>query len=429
MMTHTTTSQGSLAPTHDGATTTGPIIAAVGGVDPESVLRAARVLAPASAGVVAVAVLGWPSMGILDETLWTIPSYEEDRFADCTADLVARLDAFGGAAASWPRKVVRGAPALALTELARAQHASMLIVGIGRHRPLDRIFGAETALRIIQRTPCPVLVVHPEFDGPFHDAVIATDFSPASAAAARAVIPLLSPVATVHVVHVWEPDATNDARHAAAADAYARALPERFRRFTGLLEMPSGVTVKTVTRDGRAAERLLGYAAAHHADVVVAGRHGHGLLQRLLVGSQTTALLRAADRSLLIAPEPPLAERDLLRRTLTGVTRSSDPAEWEEQLHALSLRNHGRPTVVEVDDRMFGAQVVESGYLLLGADYDAKARRIELTFGDAAQGTRRVTRAIGAVDSVTIESDAAGRDVGLRISHGGGQTALTFAEG
>jgi hypothetical protein len=82
--------------------------------------------------------------------------------------------------------------------------------------------------------------------------------------------------------------------------------------------------------------------------------------------------------------------------------------------------------VVEVDDLMFSAQVVESGSVLLGAAYDPKMKRIELTLGDAAQGARRVTRTMGLVDSVTIESDASGRDVGMRISHGGGHTALTF---
>lgn len=406
----------------------GPIIAAVGGVDPDSVLRAARMLAPASAaGVMAVSVLAPLPVAIPGENLWMIPSdYEEERFADCAAVLSERLNAFGGPAPSWSSRVVRGSPAVALADLARAQHAAMLIVGIGRHRPLDRLLGGETALRTIQRATCPVLVVHPEFDGPFHDVVIATDFSAASVAAARAALPMLGPEATIHIVHVWEPSAALDGPRAAADEAYTKSLPERFRRFTEILEIPSDVTVKTEVREGKAAERVLDYAEMHHADLVTAGRHGRNLLQRLVVGSQTSALLRAAERSLLIAPEPPFAERDRLRLALTGSSESRDPTEWESQLRGLSQRNHGRPTVVEVDDLMFSAQVVESGYVLLGAAYDPKMKRVELTLGDAAQGARRVTRTMGLVDSVTIESDASGRDVGVRISHGSGHTALTF---
>ncbi|HKH90404.1 MAG TPA: universal stress protein [Gemmatimonadaceae bacterium] len=403
----------------------GPIIAAVGGVDPESVLRAARVLAPASTeGVVAVSVLTPLPVAIPGESEWMIPpGFEEERFADCFSQLAQRLDAFGGAATSWTRKVVRGSPASALTDLAREQHAAMLVLGIGRHRPLDRIFGAETALRTIQRAPCPVLVVHPSFDGPFHDVVIATDFSAASMSAARAVIPMLSPAATLHVVHVWAPSNRLDV---AADEAYVKSLPESFRRFIETLAVPTGVTVKTIVREGKPAERVLDYADMHHADLVTAGRHGRNFLQRLLVGSQTSALVRAAERSLLIAPEPPFAERDRLRLMLTGSTESRDPTEWESQLRGFSQRNHGRSTVVEVDDLMFSAQVVESGYVLLGAAYDPKSKRIELTLGDAAQGARRVTRTMGAVDSITIQADETGRDEGMRISHGGGHTALTF---
>jgi nucleotide-binding universal stress UspA family protein len=304
----------------------------------------------------------------------------------------------------------------------------MLIVGIGRHRPFDRILGGETALRVIQRAPCPVLVVHPSFEGPFHDVVIATDFSPASVAAARAAIPMLSPAATLHVVHAWEPSAATDPRHIAANEAYARALRESFRRFVDLLPVPDGVGVKTITREGQAVACVLDYAAAHHADLITAGRHGRSLLQRIMVGSHTTALVRAAERSLLVVPEPPFAEREQLRLSLTGSTESTEPAEWEPLLRALTQRNRGRPTVVEVDDVLMGAQVLESGYVLRNAAYDPRTKRLELSVGDAAQNDRRVTRVIRGVNSVAIEADATGRDVGLRISHGGGETALTFLE-
>ena len=394
-MTQSMTSLPDLAPATSSAAIAGPIIVAVGGVDPDSVLRAARLLAPASAaGVVAVSVLTPLPVTIPGESGWMIPTgYEEERFAECTSRLAERLNAFGGAAAWWPRKVLRGSPAVVLADLAREQHAAMLILGIGRHRALDRIFGAETALRTIQRAPCPVLVVHPDFDGPFHDVVIATDFSPASAA---------------------------------ADETYVKSLPESFRRFVDLLDAPPGVTVKTMVREGKAAERVLDYAEVYHADLITAGRHGRNLLQRLMVGSQTTALVHAAERSLLIGPEPPFAERDHLALMLTGSTTSRNPAEWEAQLRGLSQRNNGRPTVVEVDDLLFSAQVVESGYVLLGAAYDPHAERIELTFGDAEHGSRRVTRTMGVVDSITIQADATGRDVGMRISHASGHTSLTF---
>ncbi len=406
----------------------GPIIAAVGGTDPDSVLRAARMLAPSSSNaVVAVSVLPPLPVTVIGDAQVLAPlEYEEERYEALKSALAARLSAFGGPATSWPSRILCGAPAFALTELAREMHASLLVMGIGRHRALDRILGAETTLRAIRRASCPVLVVHPDLDAPFHDVVVATDFSPASANAARAVLPLLGPSATVHIVHVWEPSGSPDAGAAAADDAYAKSLPERFERLIGLLAVPGDVTIKQATREGKAAARVLDYAAAHHADLIVAGRHGHNLRERLLVGSQTAAMVRGANRSLLIAPEPPVAVSDPLELRLHGSTRSTDPEKWATELRALSERSNGRPTIVEVRDLMFGAEVIESGYVLLGAAYDPASRKLELSLGDATGSARRVTRVIGTIDAIEISTDAAGRDRTLRISHGGGQTTLTF---
>jgi len=67
--------------------------------------------------------------------------------------------------------------------------------------------------------------------------------------------------------------------------------------------------------------------------------------------------------------------------------------------------------------------------VLRDVTYDSKRSRVELTVGDAGQIERRVTRVIGGVNSIAIEADSTGRDVGIRISHGGGQTVLSFVGG
>ena len=171
------------------------------------------------------------------------------------------------------------------------------------------------------------------------------------------------------------------------------------------------------------------HAAAHHADLVVAGRHGLNVFERLLVGSQTTALLRASERSVLVAPEPPLPLRDRLRLMLSGATHSTKSAEWATQLADFTDRNRGRAVVLDVEDQLFGSKVVETGFVLLGASHNASAHHIAVVLGDSDRDARRLTRIIGVVDSVEVIADAAGRDVCLRITHGGGLTAFTFADG
>jgi len=75
-------------------------------------------------------------------------------------------------------------------------------MGLGRHRPLDRLLGVATTLCTIRSASCPVLAVSPDVNAPFREAVVATEFKPSSAKAAESIIPLLSDgyrrVARVH---------------------------------------------------------------------------------------------------------------------------------------------------------------------------------------------------------------------------------------
>jgi nucleotide-binding universal stress UspA family protein len=408
----------------------GPVVVAVGGLDPESVIRAARVLAPhAPDGILVATVLEPPPAAIVGaEPRLMPPSWLDQQRAELAGRLTEQLRRTGGSAAWWQTRVVDGEPAFALTDLAAAVHSPLLVMGIGRHRTLDRVFGSETTLRAIRLASCPVLAVHPDLDGPFHDAVVAVDFSPASAHAARAALPLLGPSATLHLVHVWAPSATDDEATMAANEAYEASLPARFRRFVDLLAVPPGTEVKTVTREGRPAERVLDYAAAHHADLVVAGRHGMSLFARMVVGSQTTAMLRDAGRTVLVAPEPPFAVRDELRRPLTGASRSTHADEWVTQLDGFTERNHGRPVSVDAEDLVFGARVVDWGLAFVRAAYDADAHHVEVRVEDADRPARRTDRVIRTVTAVAVTTDSSGKDLTLRVDHGGGCTVLTFTD-
>ena len=277
---------------------TGPVVVAIGGVDPASVLRAARMLAPrAGGGILAVSVLELPPASAEGaDPRFLPPGYVDERQAELADRLTTQLRAVGGSATTWHTRVSDGEPAFALTDLARMVDAPLLVMGIGRHRTLDRLCGSETTLQAIRIAPCPVLAVHPHLDGPFHDVVAAVDFSPASVFAAQVALPLLAPEATLHLVHMWQA--------ASGSERYAESTMNRLWYFAQTLSIPEGVEVRTIVREGRTASGVLDYAAAHHADLIVAGRHGLDPLERLVVGSETTAILRGAGRSVLIAPEP-----------------------------------------------------------------------------------------------------------------------------
>ena len=423
-MTQTLASHPQLAPFTPSHQPAGPMLVGVGATNGESVLRVARALTSISPkGVLAVSAVEPLPVVLFAGEMGVVPvELEREREAAQLAHLTERVHAVTDADPAWKSSVLLGDPSRAITDLARTSNAPLIIIGLGRHRPIDRLLGVETALRTVRQSPCPVLCVAHGSSAPMNEVVIATDFSARSARAAEAVIPLLAEGAVVHVLHVWE----RGERPTSIDDRYANALPERFRRFTESLALPSHVEITHSTRDGRPAEQIIAYADRVHADLIVAGRHGRGMLASMLAGSVTSALLRGAQRSVLVTPEPSFGDVDRLSRLLTGMSESSDPTEWPVQLEAFTRRNRGRATVVEEDDHRLGAHVLERGYLLLGASYDPHDHRVELMLGGDRPDEAYVTRNIADVDFLTVATDPAGRDVGLSVQHGRGQTLLTL---
>ena len=427
-MGHTMAIAAELRPFAPGFARTGPVLVAVGGSDAPAVVRAAHAIAPYSpAGVLAIAVLEPLSVYVFGGEPGLIPAgFELEREASRLGQLRQFVRDAAGGDPGWQTRVLYGDPPNTIAQMARECRAPLIVMGIGRHRPLDRILGVETAPRAARHAPCPVLAVHDGLTIPAHVVVVATDFSATSARAAEAVLPLLADGAELHLVHVWQPMYLLDNVLAPIDETYRASLPERFRRFEYALAMPEHVTLIHHVEEGNTPQRVLAYAESKHADLIVAGRHGRHMLGSLLVGRTTTALMRGARRSVLVSPEPAFADLDRLHLLLTGTSESSDATTWATQLAAFTQRNRGRRTVVEIDDPTLGAQVLERGYMLIGAAYDPRDRRVELMLGEKDPALRRVTRSMSAVDTITVAADSRGRDIGLRIRHDGGQTLLTF---
>lgn len=63
-----------------------------------------------------------------------------------------------------------------------------------------------------------------------------------------------------------------------------------------------GIQVKLHEPTGDIAEEILRTADAVKADMIVMGRHGHGAMYKLLVGSVTEGVLKRSDRPVLLVP-------------------------------------------------------------------------------------------------------------------------------
>jgi nucleotide-binding universal stress UspA family protein len=85
------------------------------------------------------------------------------------------------------------------------------------------------------------------------------------------------------------------------------------------------VRIETTLAKGEPAREILELARRIQPDVICAGSHGYGFFSRLLMGSTSTALLREAECSVLIAL--PRAEHPERQSALAGGNRVADKAE------------------------------------------------------------------------------------------------------
>ncbi len=413
---------------------TGPILVAAVGADAAAVLEAAQlVLGDANRKVIALAVVS-PLTGAISigEASILPPELETERHEALAGDLARAMAAVAADDARWQPRVESGDPAHVIARVAREIGASLIVMGIGRHGLLDRLVGTETALRTIQLAPCPVLVVAAGFHALPRTVVAATDFSPDGARAAACALPLLAPDATLHLVHVWQPENAADDRAREREDDFRAVLPARFAAITSSLALPPNVSVRCDTREGRPAACLLDFAAAHSADLIVAGRHGIGGLRRLLVGSVTSGLIRGTRCSVLVAPEPMStnARAHAGHGTADHASRTAevhDRGTWARTLREFSGRNAGRVVALEADDDS-GSQSRDRGYELVDASFDDATGGLSIVLGTYKDEIAQRTFTVRNVRLVDAQADGIGLDAGLNVEHETGRTVLTFLQ-
>lgn len=419
-------SDAAIAP-HEGvrANRASPVIVATDGHDQSnSAMLLGRLLAPQSDALRIVTVLKQLPSVTPEMPIPMPPDVEASRRAE--QKRMVRHQA----ARVWGEELVdvelcEGDPATTVARLARTTNATMIVAGLGRHRVLDRMFGDETALRLIRLSSVPVFAVASGLTHAPKRVVVAVDFSETSLRTARLALEVASPNATVYLAHVGPRDSLLHEWNGWGL-SYKDDAGDALQKVREQLHVPTGMVVQRVMLQGEPATELLAFATSVNADMIATGSHGHGFVARMLVGSVTTRIIRCSTCSVLCVPHAAAMTRAGITIT-PSVVKVLDRPEWSAQLNEFTNRNIGRRGTLEVDDPDIGAQAQEHDYPLLGAAYDPHDGRVELMFGELGDVGRHLTRSIGDVDEINTLTNDRGRDVALRISHGAGQTLLTFA--
>ena len=136
-----------------------------------------------------------------------------------------------------------------------------------------------------------------------HSAIVAVDFTASSEHAALTALSLLGHRGTLHLVHVLprvvipqgDPRPFDQVTGADSTIARLQALEQR-------LAPPPGVRVEHVILHGEPAHEVVAFAVQNKIDLVAAGTHGKSALERLVLGSVSTSLIRSAPCWVLVAP-------------------------------------------------------------------------------------------------------------------------------
>ena len=202
-------------------------------------------------------------------------------------------------------EVVSGRVAREVVAAAERRLADLIIVGKRRQTPPDRFLGGEMTLEIIRMTSIAVLAVEAEHFSP-KTVIAATDFSTSSTRAARLAIDLLCEKGKLYLVHV---DAATDPEldeYMALERRHVRGdFSSLFREQLDDIGVPVGVNVETVTLSGKPAPQILEFAAKVGGDLIACGPHGRSGLERFLLGSVSTAIVRNSKCATLVVPPDP----------------------------------------------------------------------------------------------------------------------------
>lgn len=222
------------------------------------------------------------------------------------ARLRAVLSRTLGLAAYWSTEALVGHPATTIARVGRERASALTVLGLPASTAPQRTAREDAALQIIRAASGPVLVVPPDTAHLPQHALVAMDFSPASRQAARAALALLGAGGTLTIAHVQPPLDFASAGKPGLDAIYERGMRTLLDDVTTELradgQTGGDVTIDTALVRGDPAPALLTLAREGNYDLIAAGTQGVTPLDRYLVGSVSTALLRGARGAVLIVP-------------------------------------------------------------------------------------------------------------------------------
>jgi nucleotide-binding universal stress UspA family protein len=259
------------------------------------------------------------------------------------AELTSRSEAdvrrlVGEPGVPWEPVLVHGEPALAIQAESERLGIDLVVTSTHARSGFKRLLLGSVAERLVRVLSCPVLTVRrPAHDAapgagrelrpdkskgqgpsqtpaiPLRNILVAHDFSANSESVLEYAMSFAQEFQTeLHLLHVLEP--YTYVRLWSPTEGLARelekAVDETVRAKLAQIvsaEARMWCTPKTFVASGQPWEQIVQHARSHEIDIMFLGQHGHGLVDRLLIGSTTERVLRELPCPLMVVRPRPLA--------------------------------------------------------------------------------------------------------------------------
>ncbi len=278
------------------------LVGATGEPSSEGALHVAAALVSQSHANVRVLTVSTPfphAMSI--GSITSPPMLDEENREAALAGVKAQLATLPGTQ-SWTVTAVIGWPSEAIIDEAERWPASLIVLGHGEHHAWDRLFGPETAISVARRSRAPVLAVARTARDVPTRVLAAIDFTDSSLNAAKLAARLMAPDGVLILAHV-SPFADPHGAKGSLTDLYETGVEDRLAACQNEIRQATGRHVERILLSGEIVGHLVEHAELEHCDLIAVGGHQQGIVDRILIGSVRSGVLRAAKCSVLIGPQ------------------------------------------------------------------------------------------------------------------------------
>lgn len=203
--------------------------------------------------------------------------------------------------------VVTGIPVTELVNKINETNADLIVCGARGENILRHVLVGSTAQRLLSRARSPILVVKQPSQVPYRSVLIPVDFSPSSLYAIRHA-KAIAPSANFTLLHVFDVPFEGYMRYASVDKDVIqhyrdRARQEATNKIHALAEKAKLLPrlSSLLVQHGDPTLRISEQEKVQNADLIVMGKHGESILEKLLLGSVTNYVLSESRCDVLIS--------------------------------------------------------------------------------------------------------------------------------